>query len=509
MTDTPWQGDACSLVDAFRAGDRSPVEELDATLAAIEASDLNAFSHLDPARAREVAAHADLSLPFGGVPTGVKELEAVEGWPQTGASLVHQDRVADHTDTHIKWLFERGGVVPVGLTTASEFGGLNVSVTKLNGVTHNPWQHGRTAGGSSGGSASAVAGGLVSLATGGDGGGSIRIPAGYNGLLGMKGTFGRITRGPHAYMRPNTVVEGNLARSVRDAARYYDVCAGVDAYDPSTLPSDGGWERALGTHDLRGKRIAIVADLGGVTLEPGVEDRIRSEAMELIGDTGMVQVDIDVRPPNLAAQWMMGNLATLMAELGDRWPRCAGDLTDEVALGVYLSQSLYNLHTAAAAEKLRMQANEAVARAFDEVDFIIAATNPGPAFAAEASTSNADEDLIDWVKSSPIARLGLRGLLFGTRTAATISPRIPSALLSMASAKFPAMVNMGALTIISNIYGNPAVSIPAGTLGGLPVGMQVLGRHHEDALLFDVALAVERERPWPMVAPRLATAAAV
>ena len=507
MADTPWQADASSLVDAFRAGDRSPSEELEATLAAIASSDLNAFSHLDPERARKAAEQADLSLPFGGVPTGVKELEAVAGWPRTGASLVYRDRIADHTDTHIQRLFDRGGVVPVGLTTASEFGGLNVSVTKLNGVTHNPWRHGRTAGGSSGGSASAVAGGLVSLATGGDGGGSIRIPAGYNGLLGMKGTFGRITRGPHAYMRPNTVVEGNLARSVRDAARYYDVCAGVDAYDPSTLPSAGTWERTLGSHDLRGRRIAIVADLGGVTLEPGVEERIRAAAADLIADTGMVEVEVDVRPPNLAAQWMTGNLATLLAELGDRWPGCADDLTDEVAIGVYLAQSLYNLHTAAVAEKLRVQANEAVASAFDEVDFIVAATNPGPAFAAEAATSNADDDLIDWVKSSPLARYALRGLLFGARTAATVSPRMPSALLGLASNKFPEMANMGALTIISNIYGNPAVSIPAGTLGGLPVGMQVLGRHHEDALLFDVALAVERERPWPMVAPTVAAIA--
>src|SRR4029079_17550116 len=89
------------------------------------------------------------------------------------------------------------------------------------------------------GSAASVAGCLVSLATGGDGGGSIRIPAGYNGLLGMKGTFGRITQGPHAFMRPNTIVHGNLARSVRDAARVFDVAAGVDSFDPTTLPSPG------------------------------------------------------------------------------------------------------------------------------------------------------------------------------------------------------------------------------------------------------------------------------
>jgi aspartyl-tRNA(Asn)/glutamyl-tRNA(Gln) amidotransferase subunit A len=82
-----------------------------------------------------------------------------------------------------------------------------------------------------------------------------------------------------------------------------------------------------------------------------------------------------------------------------------------------------------------------------------------------------------------------------------VAPKLPSAVLGQAASRFPDLVNMGALTIISNIYGNPAVSIPAGTVDGLPVGMQVLAAHHRDGLLFDVALAVERERPWPLVAP--------
>src|SRR5688500_16353921 len=209
----PWLDDACSLVDAFRAGERSPVEELEATLAAIEASDLNAFSYIDADAARERAAAADTSLPFGGVPVGIKELDVVEGWPHTEASLVFKDRKATYTSTMLSRLFERGGANPVGQTTASEFGGLNVSTTKLNGTTHNPWQHGRTAGGSSGGSAAAVAGGLLPIASGGDGGGSIRIPAAFNGLLGMKGTAGRIPRGPRTTIGPLTVVTGCLARS--------------------------------------------------------------------------------------------------------------------------------------------------------------------------------------------------------------------------------------------------------------------------------------------------------
>ena len=106
--DAPWQGDACSLVDAFRAGERSPVEELEATLAAIGASDLNAFAHVDPDRARAAAAAADVSLPFGGVPTGIKELEPVAGWPWTEASLVHEGRVAATTSHHIERLLGPG-----------------------------------------------------------------------------------------------------------------------------------------------------------------------------------------------------------------------------------------------------------------------------------------------------------------------------------------------------------------------------------------------------------------
>ena len=506
MTDTPWQNDACSLVDAFRAGERSPLEELDATYAAIKASKLNNWCHLDPERARAAAAKADLSLPFGGVPTGIKELEEVEGWPARYGSLIYKDQIADTTSHHVRNLIDKGGVVPVGLTTSSEFGGLNVSVTKLNGVAHNPWEHGKTVGGSSGGSAAAVAGGHVSLACGGDGGGSIRIPAGYTGLLGFKGTFGRITRGPHAYSRPNTVVLGNLSRSVRDSARYFDVCGGKDVYDPTSLPAGDSWEKGLGTQDLKGLKVAIVPSIGGVRLEAGVEDLIREQAALLAADAGLEIVDVKVDPPNLAAQWMMGNLSTLLAELGDKWPSCANELTDEVAFGLYLAQSMYNLNTAADAERMRVEAQVAMAEAFEQVDFIIAATNPGPAFPATAATSNPEKDLLDLVKSNQIAKYASRAVLGTVRLGTAIYPKLPSKILNEAAARFPDMVSMGALTIISNIYGNPAVSIPAGTIGGLPIGMQVMGRHHEDARLFDLALTVERERPWPMVAPSVLAA---
>jgi aspartyl-tRNA(Asn)/glutamyl-tRNA(Gln) amidotransferase subunit A len=220
----------------------------------------------------------------------------------------------------------------------------------------------------------------------------------------------------------------------------------------------------------------------------------------------MVPVELGIEPPNLALEWAMGNLATLLAELGDRWPGCAGELTDEVTFGLRLSQAFYNLNTAAAAEALRIQANEAMARAFDAVDFVIAATNPGPAFPADAKVSAPQTAFADWMLTSRAGARVMRGLLFGTRVAGGVAPRVPHALLVAAGRRFPDLVTMGALTIISNIYGNPAVSIPAGTIGGLPVGMQVLARHHADALLFDVALAAERDFPWPLVAPTVTAA---
>ncbi len=461
MADSPWQGDACSLVDAFRAGDRSPVEELEATLRAIDSSDTNSFSFLDPDTALAKAADADVELPFGGVPFGIKELSQYEGWPHTEASLVFADRRASHTETMLIRAERDGGVVPVGLTTASEFGGLNVSVTKLNGVTHNPWQIGRTAGGSSGGSSAAVAAGLLTLASGGDGGGSIRIPAGFNGLPGMKGTAGRIPRGPHTLIHPMTVVVGVLCRSIRDIARYYDVTAGYDSHDPYSLPKIDGWERNLGTHfeDLRGAKVAIIPDLGSAMVNPAVADLIEEAGAMLVDDIGMqrVEVDLSIRP--MGFEWALGNLSGLYADLEDLLPECMEQLTDEIAFGIQLAQRKFSLEMMAHSETARTALNETLADAFEQADFIISATNPDVAFAA-TTTMNME------VAGKP-ADLG----------------------------------NNGALTIPYNIVGNPAISVPVGQINGLPVGMQIGARHHQDALLLDLGTALESERPWPLVAP--------
>ncbi len=458
MTDSPWMGDACSLVDAYRSKDISPREALRATLDAIDASTLNAFCYLEAEAALDRADSADVSLPFGGVPIAVKELDPVDGWPGSHASIPLADRLYDHDSTMVTRLREAGANL-FGQTTASEFGGINCTHTKLHGTTRNPWNQERTPGGSSGGSAAAVAGGLCTLATGGDGGGSIRIPAGFTGLFGLKTTFGRISLGPRVQPEPLTVTLGCVSRSVRDSARWLDVCSGVDPRDPFSLPKVDGWERNLDSYDLSGKRVAIAPTLGCATVLPAVCDLVTEQGTLLAKDAGLDVVDVDVKLPEGSMEWAVANSAGLLNVLGDLYPECEGDLTLEIGFALKVALQMYDLKMAARVDAYRMSVYEAFAEIFDQVDFIVASTNPDVAFNA----------------SGPLP---------------TVVGEVTCG-----------MGNNGALTIPCNISGNPGVSIPVGTVDGLPVGMQVIGRRHEEALLLDLARIVERQRPWPLTAP--------
>jgi aspartyl-tRNA(Asn)/glutamyl-tRNA(Gln) amidotransferase subunit A len=462
MGDMPWMGDACSLVDAFRRGERSPLEELDATVRAMADSGLNAFCHQPTDEARAAAASADVSLPFGGVPIGVKELDHVEGWPYTRGSVVFADERSDFTSTFVRRLVERGGAVLAGQTTSSEFGGVNLTRTVLHGATSNPWDLSRTPGGSSGGSAAAVAGGLLALATASDGGGSIRIPAGFTGLVGLKATYGRIPRGPHLEIGNYTSTVGCVSRSVRDTARLFDVANGHDATDPFSLPRVEGWEAGLGTlaDDLRGRPVAVVADWGGAVVSPAVWEQLEDAADHLIAAAGLRRVaGLDTSLPNMGAAWSISGTVSLLNELGDRWPACSDDLTPEMRYAVERTQGLYGTEARGRIEARRTALNDAMARIFEQVDFVIAASNPDVAFAAEGPLPSS-----------------FGGIEAGAR-------------------------NNGRLTFPANLHGCPAISIPAGTLDGLPIGLQVVGPHFSEPLLLDLALVMERTRPWALVAP--------
>lgn len=459
-SDAPWSGDVVSLVEAFRTGERHPREELEATLAAVDADaqGLNAVCHVDADAARAAADSADVSLPFGGVPLAVKELLPVAGWPDTEGSVALADRVATSDSIPVARL-RAGGAIPAVQTTSSEFGGVNQTTTKLHGATRNPWGTDRTPGGSSGGSAAGVAGGLFAMATASDGGGSIRIPAGFCGLVGLKPTYGRVPRGPA--LGNLTATELCVSRSVRDSARWLDVANGADARDPLSLPRVEGFERTLGDGiaDLAGARVAIVVDLGSAVVAPETEEMVQAAAEELLAAMGATRVDIDLRLPNVMGAWGLTGAIGLRKELGDRWPACADDLTGMMRASVESAEKRIDLAAMVKAETRRQELNEAMAAMFGQVDLVMAATNPSTAFDAEGHLPS----------------------VFGGRE-------------SNAG-------NNGALTAPANIYGNPAISLPAGNASdGLPVGLQVLAPHHREQQLLDAALLWERTRPWALTA---------
>jgi Asp-tRNA(Asn)/Glu-tRNA(Gln) amidotransferase A subunit family amidase len=459
-------GDACSLVDAFRSGDLSPTEALEGSLAAIAQSSLNAVCFIDEEQARKSAEAADVTRPFGGVPIGVKELDPVKGWPQTEASLVFKDRIADYDGTMTARLRDAGAVL-VGQTTASEFGGINVTYTRLHGATSNPYDTERTPGGSSGGSAASVAGGLLPICTGGDGGGSIRIPAGFTGLFGLKATFGRIPKGPHTEIEPLTAVVGCLSRSVRDTARWFDACNGSDEFDPYSLPRVSGWEAGIGHQDVQGLRATVCVDLGAAVVAAKVRRKVEEAAELLITDAELTEVGVPISLERGGLEWAMAGTASLLVGLGDLYPECENELTPEIMLAANIATNHYTIETAKNIEAFRRTMIFQMAEIFEQTDFIICATNPDVAFGAQGPMPTT-VDGVDLV-----SELGFEA----------------------------ALGNNGALTIPANTTGHPAVSIPIGTVDGLPVSMQVIGRRHSEQLLLELARVVELERPWPLVAP--------
>ncbi len=462
MGSDTWQGDAVGLVDAFRSGERNPVEELEATYAAIDDSHLNAICFTDRDAALAAAAEADVSLPFGGVPIGVKSLIEVAGWPHDEASVPLRDRIGQRTTTQVERIVHDGGAVLAAQCTSSEFGGVNLTRSVLHGATHNPWQQGRTPGGSSGGSAAAVAGGLVPIATGGDGGGSIRIPAGFCGLVGLKATYGRIPLGPNTQYGNLTVATGAMARSVRDTARWFVVCNGHDSTDPLSLPRVHGWEAGLGAQldALRGARVAVVGDWGGAVVSPVKWELLDAAANHLIVECDMTRVnDVDTHVPPMGGAWSISGMIEIRSLLGDRYPACADDLTPEIRYGLAATEGRYTEEGRARIERRRSEVNQAMARIFDPVDgvdFVLTASNPDVAFDAEGP---------------------LPAVFGGVEDTAA---------------------NNGRLTFPCNLHGNPGISVPAGSVDGLPIGLQIIGRHFTEPLLLDLALTLERTRPWPL-----------
>ncbi len=467
--------DARDIADSVRAGERRARDVVEHFLERIERHNpaLNAFVFVDPERAlatadnvdRQVASGADPG-PLAGVPLGVKELEWVEGWPATQASTVFRDRVATHTSTMTTRLLA-AGAVPVGLTASPEIGHLPYTCSVLHGPTRNPWDLTRTPGGSSGGAGAALAAGLVPLATGSDSGGSIRLPAGWSGVCGVKGTLGRIPLGPGFLGRAHLTHYGPLARSVRDAARYIDVAAGVDHRDPVSLPRPSApFERAIETTSMTGARVAVVDTTGACPSEPSIAAALRTAADALIAAERLVEVDVALDLPDVA----LGAAAVLYQDTDPEMLGAMGEIMAnlfvtegaEPLMAMAFTDVDMSLDALAAANRNRHELNLQLASVFDQADLLLLPTSPVPAF-------------------------GCAGPLPTTVAGQDIGPA--------AAALFTSPFNMS---------GHPVVSVPMGFVDGTPVGMQIVAARHADALALTAAAAFERTMPWARLAPDFA-----
>jgi aspartyl-tRNA(Asn)/glutamyl-tRNA(Gln) amidotransferase subunit A len=273
-------------------------------IAAIERHNpaLNAFVYLDFDAALAEARSVDRIVkaggalgPLAGIPFGVKDLEHCAGMPTTrGSRWFAKDPNAAVDDIHVARL-RKAGAIPIGKTAAPEFGAWAYTASPLLGVTRNPWNTDRTPGGSSGGSSAAVSAGLVPFCTASDGGGSIRTPAAFTGLVGLKCTYGRIPTFGATHIAQNAVV-GSLATTVADTALLLDVMAGPDARDRTCLPPpSGSYVAAIDALDVRGTRAAWSLDLGFAIVEPEVAALCERAARTLMTAIDARRVDVKVR----------------------------------------------------------------------------------------------------------------------------------------------------------------------------------------------------------------------
>ena len=290
---------ATELAKRIAARELSPVELVDAVLDRIEELQprLNAFCLLRPEEARKEARAAESTEPRGplhGIPVSIKDLTSTRGIRTTFGSKAYADNVPDVDATFVTRLREAGAIL-IGKTNTPEFGNKGVTDSPLHGTTANPWSLDRTAGGSSGGAAAAVAAGLGPLAEGSDGAGSIRIPASFCGVVGLKPSFGRVPMYPrNGY---HTISHhGPLTRTVADAALMLSVMAGPDQRDPhirTDRPAD--YAAAVAGADIAGWTIGFSPDLGHLPVEPGVAD-IVARAVRAFEDLGANVEDAPALP---------------------------------------------------------------------------------------------------------------------------------------------------------------------------------------------------------------------
>lgn len=449
------------LTALFRRRALSPVELMRAVLARIERLEprLNAFATLlaEPAMEAARAAEArflaeDRPPPLLGIPVTIKDLTITKGIPTERGSFTQKGVIPTEDTPFVERLAEAGAIM-LGKTTTPEFGWKGVSQSPLTGITHNPWKHGLNAGASSAGAGVAAAAGFGSLHQGSDGAGSIRMPAHFCGVFGLKPTYGRVPNYPVSTM-DYTAHIGPLARSVADAALMLEVMAGPSPLDHTSAEDwpDPYFDRL--DESIRGTRMAFSPDLGHARVDAEIAARVAEAAQVFASALGATVEEINPAwgpaGPELIRLTWSANLQQYTRYLPEWEAKMDPGLVACLDAGSKVSMAEYQW-----ARERKHAYCSAIGRFFEDYNFLITPAVSVAAFPAERLQPP------DW-------------------------PQHPWDWMSWAEFSYP-----------FNFSGNPAASIPCGfTADGRPIGVQVVGRRFDDLGVLKAAAAFERERPW-------------
>jgi aspartyl-tRNA(Asn)/glutamyl-tRNA(Gln) amidotransferase subunit A len=453
---------ATALAAAIRAKQVSPVEILEAVYARIHEVNprINAFCTLIEEPSRLAAREAEAGVMRGdrlgllhGVPVSIKDLLYTRGVRTMFGSRIRENYVPEEDAPSVAKVLSSGAIV-IGKTTTPEFGFKGVTDSPVTGVSRNPWNLERTCGGSSGGAGAAVATGLGPLAVGTDGAGSIRIPSSFNGIFGLKPSFGRVAVYPPSPVA-TLVHAGPMTRTVHDAALMLTAMAGPDERDLLSLPADPTDYLAACEGGIRGLRVAWSPTLGYANVDPEVARLTDGAAKVFESDLGCRVETADPGFENpwsfFSVLWVTSYGLRLRALLSEWESRMDPDLVTLVRRCEGLGPMDYG-------EALMKRAAlwDITRKFFDQYDLLLTPTLPVPPFAAgrPAPETVSADPVMPWPDWVPF-------------------------------------------TYPWNLTGQPAATVPCGfTREGLPVGLQIIGRRFADATVLKAAAAFERARPW-------------
>ena len=450
-----------------RFADRSlsPVELMDAVIARAEATEptVNAicFARYDEARAEAQAAEArwrdGTARPLEGIPTAIKDETPVAGQPWSMGSLVYQDLVAEETSPLAQRLFDHG-CIQHARTTTPEFSCAGFTQSRIHGVTRNPWNPEFGVGGSSGGAGAVLAAGSTTLATGSDIGGSIRIPASFNGVVGFKAPHGRVPCEP-PFGLDLYCHNGGLARTVEDMRLFQNALAGPHPMDHRSLRP----KLELGPidADVRGMRIALTLDFGGAfALDPEVRANTL-DAAQALRDAGAVVDEVAV-PVDVAGF--------------------------HAAVGYHFAQ-IFGAWIAGVIAEHRSEMTDHAIAFCDHVVGLQGETTGYDQIEHEAALWGAVAPALETHDALICPTLGTRGLVAGDEYA--------DHGLEVGGVQLPFYFESLLTPVFNVLSACPVLNVPSGFAdNGVPTGLQVVGRTFDDATPFRIGAALERERPW-------------